>query len=351
MPPARAEPLDFAWIPDLSRFLLAGLDGKPGHDAFAAPEVLRWKYQPPVAGHPGPLSFVLRDGDTLAGHIGFHPTAFTVLGRGETAPTPALHSMDWLVTRTQGGPGALLMMEAFSRSRVQYALGCSPSARRALLGGGFRIGTEVPLYHRVLRPLAPAVWREIHGHPSLPRRAALLAADFPRAWRSPPPFPAGLRLEPVSAFGTEVEAILARFPTPLLLTSRAPGVLNHFLVHPHGVFSGWKLSDESGPRGFALLSVIERPGLRLGRVVECFLDTPDPAAWAGALGLLLAEARARGCHLVSTLASTPWMTAGLQANRAFRRGRIPFYLRDPRRLLPTDLPLHITHLEADAGYT
>ena len=346
----RSIPLDPARIPELSRFLLTGLHGKPGWDAFADEAVLRWKYLDPGLPSEETLSFMHVEQDRLVAHIGFCATEFVRLP-GPAAGVPAMHSMDWLVAQTQGGPGALLMLEAFRRSQVQYALGCSESARRSLLAGGFKELFQVPLYQKVLSRFKPALWREIHGSPPLSRRALLLAADFPRTFLRRRPDAREFRLRQVERFGCEVGEVIARYPGDLLLTSRHPDRLNHLLAYPRRSISGWLLEERDRVRGFGLLSTVDRPGLRVGRVAECFVDTTDSQTLAIALHLQERELARLGCDMVSCHASTAGMVEALVANGFFRRGRTPFYLRDPRQRLPTGVPFHLTHLEADAAYT
>jgi hypothetical protein len=342
--------LDPARIPELSRFLLDGLHGTPGWDAFADEAVLRWKYAHPDLLASGPRSFMLLEQGHLAAHIGFVATEFVRLP-GRAAGVPAMHSMDWLASQTQGGPGALLMLEAFARSQVQYALGCSESARRALLAAGFKERFQVPLFQKVLSRLKRTVWNEIHGSPPFLRRCMLLAADLPRTFLRFAPNLQGYRLRRVEKFGEEVRSVLSRYPGDLLLTSRDPEVLNHLLAYPRNTISGWLLEDQERVRGFGLLSTVDRPGLRIGRIVECFVDSTDPASLAIALHLHERELARLGCDMVSCHGSTESMATALRTNGFFRRGRTPFYLRDPRKRLPEGVPFHLTHLEADAAYT
>jgi hypothetical protein len=103
-------------------------------------------------------------------------------------------------------------------------------------------------------------------------------------------------------------------------------------------------------RGFAILSAVPKRFARLGRIVECFLDTAEENEWAAAIQCLETRLVEQGCEILRSFASTPWMVEALRRNGFFRRGRVPFWLRDPRGLVRADGLWHITQLEGDSGY-
>lgn len=341
----KIEPLQEAHIPALSEFIRASFCPPGAYCVFAEPEVFRWKYFAERGRWSLPRSYIVSEEEHILAHAGVFTTAF---GTPAEPSVPAVHIIDWLTSEAAASFGALLMMRAFSLAPVTYALGCTPAASRVLLRAGFEIVGEVPLFHRVVRRMKPGVWRELHGTQTLARAAALLALDFAQSFR-PGGCAASLKLRPVSFFGDEVWNVLKNSSYNVTCTSRSPEILNHYLQFPLNNFRGFLLED-TRVRGFALLTLVNKPHVQVGRIVECFLDTPDARLWNEAIALLEAEAVRQGAEVISCYGSTPWMSAALRNNGFFRRGRTPFYLRDPKRLVPRSAPFHLTHLEADLSF-
>jgi hypothetical protein len=342
---AKVAPLQETQVAGLSEFLRRGLWTPGTSDEFARPEVLRWKYFGERGSSNIPRSFVVSDGERIEAHAGLIPTAFGLPGFAETE---ALHIVDWLTSQEGAALGAVLMMRAFTLAPVAYALGCTPAAARVLLRAGYEIVADVPLYHRVIRRTKGGVWKQLHGGAAGAGGLALLGIDLAQSLRR---LPEGqvLRLRTVEKFGQEVLEMLSQSKVEVTCSSRVAKVLNHYLAFPGQVFHGF-LFESNGLQGFGILNVIDRPGVRLARIVECFLNSTDPSLWRDATGLLTSEAIKRGADLVSAYGSTNWMAEGLRKAGFFRRGKTPFYLRDPKKLISRSRPFHLTHLEADLSY-
>src|SRR5262249_11688961 len=127
-------------------------------------------------------------------------------------------------------------------------------------------------------------------------------------------------------------------------------LLNYYLQFPRHNISGWLLEKDSECIGFALLALIEKPGLRHGRIVECFLRPNELNLWCDALLALRVELERMNPDLITSYASTPWMSEALRRSGFFRRGRVPFLLRDPKKLVDRSRPFHLSYLEADLAY-
>lgn len=347
--PGKIEPLQDRWIPALSQFLKAGLC-KPGdYCDFAQPEILRWKFFGPRGHWNVPRSLMLRKGDEILAHVGICTTEFTGAGQ-QSAATPAVHMTDWLSREEGGSLGTLLMLQAFGLAPVQYALGCTQAAERVLRGVGFEKILEAGVFHRVLRRKNPAVWRAIHGKGrALARQAALLACDFAQSFK-PAQKARTISARKVERFDSRVDQLLQQSDYQATITSRSPTLLNYYLQFPRQNISGWLLEKNSECIGFALLALIEKPGLRHGRIVECFLRPNELNLWSDALSALRVELERMDAALITCCASTPWMSEALRRSGFFRRGRIPFLLRDPKKLVHRSRPFHLSYLEADLAY-
>jgi hypothetical protein len=341
----KIEPLQPAQVPALSEFIRTGFCTPGSYCAFAEPEVIRWKYFEERGPWNIPRSFLVSENNRILAHAGLFSTAFESPG---SSPIPAVHIIDWRSSEEAGSLGALLMMRAFSLAPVTYALGCTAAASRVLLRSGFEVLFSAPIFHRVINRLKPSAWHELHGTQTLARKGALLGIDLVQSLR--PTRPAGkLQIREVASFGDDVREVLARGTPKVTSTSRSPEVLNHYLRFPLKNFTGYLFEDDR-VRGFAVLTVLQKPALRAGRIVECYLDSDNPSDWTGAIALLEAEMRKRNVDLISMYGTTPWSTQALRSNGFFRRGRTPFYLRDPKKLVPRALPFHLTHLEADLSF-
>jgi hypothetical protein len=340
-------PLQSEDIPELGRFLAEGFHADPGAE-FAAPDVLRWKYlEPRWPGDDGPRSFVAREGGRIVGHVGFCPTAFRMAGSAGREVT-TLHMIDWLGSEGHPGVGSSLMRQAHRHAETQYGFGGSVAGRRVIRGGGYELAAEVPVFQKVLR-----VGHRLREAGAGPLRKVVRAArDIARGVRQRARGPAEAgRLRRVEAFGPEVAEILDGGAGPLVFTDRRPGLLNYFLRYPRGGLTGWLLEGEGRVRGFALLNVIPRGGVRVGKVVDCFLDTRDSAPWHAAFWGLAEELRGLGADVALACGSTPWAADGLRAAGFHRLHVLDFSLRDRGGLVPRDAPFHLSFLEADYAYT
>jgi hypothetical protein len=342
------------WLPDLSAFLATGFGQSGAAPYFLPPEVLRWKYfaSRGPAGSNSPRSYVIRSAQSIHGHVGIFPTEFRAQSRSPRS-VPAVHMSDWLASSVERFAGTLLMFQAFTLAPMQYAFGCSPAARDVIVAAGFREQCRVPLYHKVHAPWNSAVWKELHGPFSLWPGAALRAADVlqsGKGWIRTGGAPSILTARRVERFGEETTKVIGAFNEPIIMTSRDASLLNHLIQHPAGCMSGWLLEAAGQVRGFAILGKMTKPGVRIGRIVELFLDQADPNLWADALRQLERQFSDFRPHVISVYGSTPWMEGALRMNGFFRRGRTALYVRDPEEQFDFSGNFHVTHFEADTAY-
>ena len=338
--------LEPSLIPQLSEFLAAGFPQQPVAD-FAAPDILKWKYFDPRETDDAPRSFVaLVDGEIVA-HAGLCSTTFRRAGQSAFA-VPAVSMIDWYSLPDHRPMGALLMLKVFRRAGTQYTLGCSVAAAEVILASGYSILSTVPHYQRVFR--AGHFLRMASQNPHW-RNVAVQLRDFGRSLgnRAHTP-PVTVELQHVEAFGAEIDSHLENGKPDVVFTSRRASLLNHYLRYPRGTVTGWLVRQAGQPVGVALLNCWEKRGLRVGKIVDCFLAVDAPDKWHAAVFALTEELRRQGSDVATCFASTPWMNRALQDSGFAQSGSTPFYLRDPGNQIPRTTPFHLTHLEADLAF-
>ena len=338
-------------LPELGRFLTGGFHA-PDDSAFAASEVLNWKYFDPRGGDAGdmPRSYLASEAGTgrIVGHLGVCPGRF----RGGGLPpggVSTLHMIDWLADGAASGVGATLMRRAHRATDTQYALGGSDAGRGVVGRAGYNLAGSVPMYQRVLR----AGYRWKAPGPGPIGRALRAARDVTRrlGGRIPPPL-ALVELRPVEAFGPEIGPILALYESLAVFTSRGPDLLNHLLRYPRGGITGWHLLLDGRLRGFALLAVVPRPGrVLVGKIVELLLDDRDERAWPGAVHALTGELGRRRADVATAVAGTEWAARALRASGYTPAHAMEFRLRDRSNLIPAGSTFHLTMTDADYAYT
>lgn len=333
-------------IAEVSAFLVRAFH-TPADAEFAAPDAMRWKCFEPRGDREAPRGLVAREGKTLVAYGGMTHGWFHVAGRAQPAAS-VMHGIDWASPPEERNIGARLMMRGHSYAQTQYALNYSDAARRVIEAAGYELRSVVPVYQRVLRP---SFAMRIEGQP-LWRRGARVVRDSARSIRYPAHKPSEpVTLRTVETFGPEVDAVLAGCTLKVIFTSRGPSWLNHALAYPRRKLTGSLVEAQGRVRGFGLLNVVPREGYRLGKIVECFLDTAAPGLWHAAVFALTQELSAQGADVAEGFASTPWMTEALRACGFYATHTVNFLLRDRHNFLPRDLPFHLTPFEADYAYT
>jgi hypothetical protein len=340
-------------LPELSRFLIEGFHA-PTDAPFAAVDVLGWKYFDPLGDEAGetPRSYIGIDPETrrIVGHLGVCPSRFH--GREFGLPpdgVSTLHMIDWLSAKNAVGVGARLMRRAHQATTVQYGFGGSVAGRTVGGRGGYAVVANVPVYHRVLRPLH-RLSEPGHGWGGRAARALWDAAGIARRPPKRPKTP--IELERVTTFGEEVAPILERYESRAIFTSRSAGALNHALRYPRGGLTGWRVHRVGVLRGFAMLTVVppEHPNApRIGRITECLLDDPD--LWPPAIHALTSELKRQGADRAMAVGSTDWARRGLSDSGYFLAHDVEFRLRDRRNIIPRDAVFHFTPMEADYAYS
>jgi hypothetical protein len=331
-------------VAEVSRFLIENF-GAPENAAFAAPDVLRWKYFDRRAHLDVPRGFVARQEGRLVCFGGICTSSFHV-GGDKDFEVSTMHGIDWISLKEQANIGALVMMRGLRQTETAYALGGTSDAQRMVEAAGYRLVTTVPVFRRVLRPShqlrAPGSWglRVVRSA----RDAVQLAVS--RNYNL-----CNIILKNVCSFGMEVDALLEEAEPGMVFTRRRPDVLNHYLRYPRPALSGWLLEQEGRAIGFALLGVVPRGKVRVGKIVECFLPGSDPVLWRTAIVALTEELKKQGADFALACGSNDWTAAALEAAGYRALHRLGLWLRDRKKRIPHAGSWHVTFLEADYAYT
>jgi hypothetical protein len=337
-------PLRRAEIPELSQFLISGF-GVTADSACFSHEVLSWKY---FDGPSGPsedsaCSLIARSAGKIVGHIGICPRQFIVSGDG-AAPVSTLHAIDWLGSAAHPGSGAFLMLQAFAASETQYAVGGSAQAQAVFPRLGFEQKHKLAVFRKVLSPFHRL---RVTGQ-GLLRKWAGTAKDLASVWRARTPLaPQTAELRSAPTFTADIDCLLRQSSQRMVTCQRDHLLLNYFLRYPLSGFSGWTIHTSQRMVGYALLKITPDGPVRIGKIVDCWLDTEDPSCWQAAVAALLVRLRALAADVVTCYGSTPSLQAALLRNGFAKAGETNVYFRDKQQSLPRDLPLGLSMLEGD----
>jgi hypothetical protein len=339
-------PLRRADIPELSHFLASGF-GDPADSPVFSHEVLAWKY---FDGPGGPSedpvrSLIARSAGKIIGHIGICFRRLIVTGDGAT-PVSTMHAIDWLGSAEHPGLGACLLLEAFATSKTQFAIGATAQALAVFPRLGFEQKPKVALFRKVLAP-----FHRLHTtRQRLFRKWAATARDvvsYSRTRRLPVTQTIELRSAP--AFSEEIDCLLRHPSLRMVTCQRDHLLLNYLLRYPLSGFSGWTIHTSQRMIGFAVLKLTPRGRTRLGKIVDCWLDTDDPSCWQAAVAALVDRLRAVSAGAVTCYATTPGLHAALLCNGFAKSRERIVYIRDKQRLLPRDLPFALSEFDADGA--
>jgi hypothetical protein len=163
--------------------------------------------------------------------------------------------------------------------------------------------------------------------------------------------PLDLSVRTQATFGDNAADILREYAQHAVLTSRSPGLLNHFMRFPRPAFTGLTLLDRTTNVGFGVCSVLRRGRGVEARIVDCLLPSTDAGLWQSAIHAMVRHIRERtDAGIVTCMATAPWFTEALSANGFYIQSNTPFYLRDPQGVVIRDRPFHLSYLEADGAY-
>lgn len=339
-------PLRRSVLPELSQFLTSGF-GVAADSVFFSPEALSWKY---FDGPSGPSadpvrSLVARSGGRIVGHIGISFRQLIVSGDG-AAPVPTMHAIDWLGSAAHPGLGAVLMLEALATSKTQFAVGGTSQAEALFPRLGFEQKCKVAVYRKVFAPFH----RLQTTDRGLFRKWAGTAKDLVYVSRARTlPAPRTVELRSAATFTEEIDGLLQRSARRMVTCQRDHLLLNYLLRYPGPGFSGWTIHASQRMIGFAVLKTTPNGTARLGRIVDCWLDTEDPSIWRSAVAAIVDRLRVSAADDVVCYATTPSLREALRSSGFVKSGERAVYIRDKQQLLPRDLPFALSEFDADGA--
>jgi len=338
-------PLRKAEIPALRDFLISGFNELADAE-FASEPVLEWKYFDPIGDNAGPRAFIATLNGRIVASVGICPTHFVMGESGQMVS--AMHGVDWLASKKEVSAGLMVCQRSEEYSSVHFVIGGTSQAIAIKKKLGYKFPIEVPSFCRILRPMH---WLRRPGPDAIWKSILKAFRDYGRGvshLRRPRGIRLGLRQ--VSVFGDEVGQVTSACRMTDVHTLRTPELLNHFLRYPGKNISGWLLMEGSRVRGFALLSIVNKGGLRVGRIADCFMDSLDPKLWHSALCFLTDRLGADHADLVVCYGTTTWMATALKRSGFYVQKLSTLSLRDPKNRIPSDASFYLTHLEADHAY-
>lgn len=297
-----------------------------------------WKYFNEGPEWQGSRSFQLRDGDRLLAHCCGWPVRFLYAGREYTA----LHSLDW--ASTAPGAGLQLWREMWRLSDVFVGVNGSPYARGVIAKLPFRVAEEIHFYSRVIRPLA--YFQSRKGRAPLPELLRLVR-NSAFLLRRLSPIPRGWDSLHVEKFDASVEPVLPKESDALTPNKRTTDFLNFMLRCPVASLTGHLLRCNGTPRGYFLLSQVNREV----RMADLWIDSTDVNEWTIAVSLLIrAASELPDAAQVICAGSNPLVRQAIENNQVRYFQKAPIFLKDPKKHLEKAPPLHWNLVDGDQAF-
>ncbi len=310
-------------------------------------EVLHWKCFDSLGAVEIPRGFVATKGKNIIAYVGLCPLQF--IGGGLTREVSAGHGIDWYASKEIVSAGLMVGGKSDECVEVSFSIGGTDLAIK--IKKKLKLWKFLPPVANFYRDLCPA------HHLRPPLRApiwkcfAKVIRDYGRnvfLRRMNPSI--SMNLHQVESFGEEVPRIMNSCRMPEIHIKRTPGLLNHFLRYPKKNITGWHILFNGVVCGFALLSIIQDGNLRIGKIVDCCLDSLDPSRWQAALFILTEQLHRLSADTAVCYGSTPLIAQALEENGFICDKFYPFAIRDPQNILPEDASFYLTPLVADHAY-
>lgn len=318
---------------------IAALMADAGLRPNVEPRHLYWKYWQEREDWPGARSYVLTDGNHLLAHGALMPAHCSC----EAGRLRIVHMIDWAARRSEPGAGVTLMKHVGSLVDALLGIGGSAATLKIMPLIGYRPYGLVTGYVRPLHPL-----RLLHGvaEPDwklLPRmaRSAMWCLTAPRPARGE------WRARRITA--AQVGQIATVLPTRgqgFDLLERTEATVRYALGCPIVPLELYALERAGRAGGYFVLAYA--PGQ--ARLVDCWMDSDEPADWRALIQCAVLEARRnRKVAELVTWANDLLLTQSLIECGFRARFTLPVYLRPTTSGIAPGM-LRLQMLDNDAAY-
>lgn len=269
-----------------------------GLEVTTAKGWLHWKYWQERADWPGTRSFIVANESRILAHSGIIPGACVWNNKRATV----IHMMDWAASADAVGAGIALMKYIGGLADALIGVGGSRYTRRALPMVGFRPCGSTILYARALRPWLTLQDASRWNWKTLPK----FGRDLMRVLKSPAVEVGTWQATPLDR--TQLESIASVLPSAtadLTVLERSAALMAYFLDCPIAPMTLYRLERAGKRHGYFMLAFASRQA----RLVDCWVDSPDPSGWRSMVHCAVQAAlhNPRVAELV-TMASDPMLS-------------------------------------------
>jgi hypothetical protein len=304
------------------------------------PESLHWKYWQKRDDWPGSRSFVLARGTELLAHAGIVPGMCAWAG----SRVRVIHMIDWAARPDVAGAGVSLMKYISRLADLLLSIGGSAQTRAILPFLGFRPYGVATGYVRVLRPSQILKDRTQSRWRLIPRfaRSGLWSLTAPRyggdGWHAE-------LIDQVAA-----HSLAACFPIPrgdMAVFERTEALFRYALRCPIALMELYSISRGGPAKGYFLLAFAPAQV----RLVDCWIDSADPADWRALIEQAVRQARGTpGAAELVALASDPTLSQALLKSGFHARRMDPIQLLPSGRIDGAPATLRVQMLDSDSAY-
>lgn len=303
------------------------------------PETQRWKYWQERADWPGSRSFLLTDDGEPVAHGAIVPGELA----WRTGRARIVHLVDWAANPRVSGVGVVLMKRIAQLADGLLAVGVSALGRQILPHVGFKSVGAATGYVRTIRP------GRILGSGSYSSRTlARFARSVVWTARAPARERDTFRVRRITS--DTLRDLLAVLPTPvgdLAVFRRSEESLRYALACPLVPTEIHALERSGRVLGYFVLTLAGRQA----RLVDCWMDTAEPADWCS---LILCAVQRAGQHPqvaeLATWASDPLLLGCLSQSGFHPRITQAVLLMMRPGLPPPPATLRVQMLDSDAAY-
>lgn len=321
--------------------LLQQAHGKAPGDPTLEHRHMYWKCWHPHEGWQGSRSYVLTKDDRIVAH----GTVVPARCAWESGRIIMLHVIDWAAQAEVRGAGAALMQHLGKLGDVIATSSGSDKARKLLPLMGFKESKTIVTGYA--RPIRPWLYYTQNHEPAWRRAARCLRASL---WALCAPS----TRDPSWAATRIHESAIASTPIPwpapkhgIAVLERQPKVMSYLLQCPAAPMELYAVGRDPHPEGYFVLAFTGRQA----RLVDCWLESDDPADWAALVQLAVRQVAGReGVAEIAATSSDPLFAAALRHCGFHARFARPLFLCRTNRTEFPDSTVRIQMIDDDKAY-